>query len=544
MKIIHQTIGQLLEDIARRHIAEDGVIHTETGARYSYGLLLEEVRGIAKGLIHAGIQRGDKVAVWAPNLPEWIISMLALAKIGAITVPIDPGADTKILSYILEQSGCRSIILAEGLGDTSCSDTLQGMWPELPDLKKAFVIGNHSRRGMTSWSELKGMGQEADPGRLQAFEGAVRPEDPVAIMYTSGTTGSPKGVVLDHLGLINKSMHSTARQGITHTDRLCLFFPLFHMIGNTCITLAGLLRGAALVIPSRIFDPSRILHAIKAEQCTALYASPSMVIALLDHPDFRLEDWQSLRKGIIGGAPCPVELMKRLVEDIGVSRITVGYGITETCSWITMTHPEDPVELRVSTIGAPLACNEVKVVDPATGEDLPPDTEGEICSRGFLMKEYYRMPGATAAAVDREGWFHTGDLGKMDEEGYARITGRLKDMIRRKGIDIRPVELEEVIYRLPDVSEVQVFGFPHPEKGQEVAAWIKLKEGAELSIGDVSAHVQENVDLSLAPRHYKFVSGFPMTRSGKVQKFKLAEMAAREYRPSSTPAFPDDSSRE
>ncbi len=530
MEFIHKTIGQIIDEIARLHAAEDCVIQTETGARYSYRRLLEEVRRIAKGLIHADMQKGDKVALWAPNVPEWIISMLALARIGAIMVPIDPGADGKVLSYILEQSGCGFIILAEGFGDTSYMDTLQDVWPGLPDLKKAFVIGNSSRQGMTSWSELESMGQKSRPGRLHEIEQEVLPEDPVAIMYTSGTTGNPKGVVLDHLGLINKSMHSTERQRIDHADKLCLFFPLFHMFGNTCITLAGLLRGAALVIPSKAFDPSRILHAIKAEQCTALYASPSMVIALLDHPDFRQEDWRSLRKGIIGGAPCPMELMKRLVEDIGVSRITVGYGITETCSWITMTHPKDPIELRVSTIGAPLACNEVKIVDPATGEDLPPNTRGEICTRGFLMKEYYRMPAATAAAVDREGWFHSGDLGEMDEKGYARITGRLKDMIRRDSIDIRPVDLEEIIYRLPDVSEVQVFGFPHPEKGQEVAAWIKLREGTQLSVGEVSEHVLENVDPSLAPRHYKLVSGFPMTRSGKVQKFKLAEMAAKEYR--------------
>ncbi|MFZ0449277.1 MAG: AMP-binding protein [Desulfatiglandaceae bacterium] len=529
MEIIHKTIGQIIDEITRLHAAEDCVIHTETGVRYSYGLLLEEVRKITKGLIHEGIQRGDKVALWAPNVPEWIISMLALTKIGAITVPIDPGADRKVLSYILEQSGCRGIILAEGLGDMSYVDVLQGTWADLPELKKAFVIGSDSYQGMTSWSELESMGQGTDPRELQKIEEKVSPEDPVAIMYTSGTTGSPKGVVLDHLGLINKSMHSTARQGIHHADKLCLFFPLFHMFGNTCITLAGLLRGAALVIPSKVFDPSRILHAIKAEQCTALYASPSMVIALLDHPDFRQEDWRSVRKGIIGGAPCPMELMKRLVEDIGVSQVTVGYGITETCSWITMTHPKDPIELRVSTIGAPLACNEVKIVDPATGEDLPPNTQGEICTRGFLMKEYYKMPGATAAAIDREGWFHSGDLGEMDDKGYARITGRLKDMIQRNAIDIHPVDLEEIIYRLPGVTEVQVFGFPHPEKGQEVAAWIKLKEGAQLSVREVSAHVQENVDSSLAPRHYKFVSEFPMTRSGKVQKFKLAEMAQNEY---------------
>ncbi|MBW2116296.1 MAG: AMP-binding protein [Deltaproteobacteria bacterium] len=251
-------------------------------------------------------------------------------------------------------------------------------------------------------------------------------------------------------------------------------------------------------LPCKVFEPSRILRAIHKEKCTAIYGSPSMLTALVDHPEFRKKRWQSLVKGTIGGAPCPVELMRRLVEDIGLSGITVAYGITETSSWITMTHPDDPIELRVSTIGTPLGCNEVKIVGPGTGEDLPRKTQGELCTRGFLMRSYYKMPAATAAAIDRDGWFHTGDLGEMDENNYVKITGRLKDVIVRDGIEIYPVEIEEIIYQRPEVSEAQVFGIPDPEKGQ-------------------------------VPQYFKFVSDFPMTRSGKVQKFKLAEKAQKEY---------------
>ncbi len=299
------------------------------------------------------------------------------------------------------------------------------------------------------------------------------------------------------------------------------------MFGNTCIALAGLLRGAALVMPGRTFDPAGILAAIPAEKCTAIYGSPSMLIALIDHPRFQKIDWASLSKGIIGGAPCPMELMRRIVEDIGVSDITVAYGITETSSWVTMTHPTDPIELRVSTIGTALACNEVKIVDPATGDTLAPGHQGELCTRGFLMKKYYKMPGATAAAVDREKWFHTGDLGVMDQQGYIKITGRVKDVMVRQDVEIYPVEIEEVIYLLPEVSEAQVFGFdlPSAEKGQEIAAWIKLKEGAQLSLEAVADHVRAHLPEEKIPQHYKFVTEFPMTGSGKVQIYNMAEMA-------------------
>jgi fatty-acyl-CoA synthase len=529
MELVRKTIGQMLGEITKKYPNRDALIHTETGARYNYGLLSWEVDRVAKGLIKAGIHKGAKVALWAPNIPEWMISFLALSRIGAVTIPIDPGAVRNYLHFILDQSECRAIIMARGLEVEEYVDMILYERDRVPSLENIVVIADKSYPDMIPWSELTAMGDEAGAIALIKMEDEISPEDPVAIMYTSGTTGNPKGVVLDHLGLINKSMFSTERQGVTHEDRLCLFFPLFHMFGNTCISLAGLLRGVALIMPCQTFDPSRILAAIHKEKCTAIYGSPSMLLALVDHPEFQKKKWRSLLKGTIGGAPCPMELMRRLVEDIGLSDIAVAYGITETSSWITMTNPDDPIDLRISTIGTPLACNEVKFVDPGTGEDLPPNTQGELCTKGFLMKEYYKMPAATVAAIDREGWFHTGDLGEMDENGYVRITGRVKDVIVRDGVEIHPVEVEEIIYGIPEVSEAQVFGFPHPDKGQEVAAWIKVKEGSKPSLIAIAAYVKDHLDIKKMPQYFKIVTEFPMTRSGKVQKFKMAEMAQKEY---------------
>jgi len=529
MRVIQQTIGQMLDDIAKENAPRDALIHCADGVRYTYDLLSQAVDRAACGFIHRGVAQGDKVAIWSPNSAEWLIALLGLAKIGAITVPVDPAASRDNLLYILDQSECCGLIVAGGMDDKKKVAMAGEIRNDLPALRHLFVISESTDAGMLAWNELIDGGTEVSPKTLVNAAAAVRPQDPVAIMYTSGTTGQPKGVVLDHLGLINKSMVSTDRQGISADDRLCLFFPLFHMFGNTCIALAGLLRGAALIMPCRSFDPTKVLAAIPGEKCTAIYGSPSMLIALVDNPKFAKDDWTTLSKGIIGGAPCPMELMRRIVEDIGVTDITVAYGITETASWITMTHPADALELRVSTIGRPLACNEVKIVDPASGHELAPDQQGELCTRGFLMKEYYKMPAATSAAVDREKWFHTGDLGMMDQDGYVRISGRVKDVIVRNNIELYPVEIEEAIYKLPDISEVQVFGFPDQNLGQEVAAWIKLKDNSTLSLDAVAAHVRDQLPVEHHPKYYKIVSEFPMTGSGKVQKFKMAQMAEEEY---------------
>lgn len=528
METVHKTIGELLSETCRRYATREALVHTEAGTRSPYGLLQWEVERIARSLVHSGLQRGDRMALWAPNIPEWIPAFLAMAKVGVTAVPIDPDTDAEGLTFFLGQSECRGIIMAKGLEEEFIPMAMAAR-DRCPSLEHIIVIADNTYPETIPWAEWLAMGEDAEPSAVQAQEAATRPEDTLAIMYTSGTTGKPKGVMVDHRGVVNKSLASTQRQGITPEDRLALFFPLFHMFGNTCIAVAGLLRGAALVIPCRSFDPSAILRALHKEQCTAVYASPSMLAALLEHPEFQAKRWQTVRKGTLGGAPCPRDLMKRLVEEVGVSRLTVGYGITEASSWITMTHPDDPLPVRTTTIGSALPCNEVKVVDPATGAELAPGQEGEVCTRGFLMKGYYKMPAATAAAVDRDGWLHTGDLGILDAKGYLRLSGRLREVIVRDGLTIHPVELEEVIHQAPGVAEVHVFGFPYPGKGQEVAAWIRSKKGSTLSLVELAAHLRDVLGPEKSIRYFKIVDVFPMTRSGKVQKFKLAEMAVAEY---------------
>lgn len=529
MKTVRKTVGDMLTEVSRAYPRNDALIHAETNTRLTHQLLQCDVERVARGLLHVGVSKGDRVALWAPNIPEWIVAQIALARIGAILVPIDPGAEREDLHYILEQSEARIAILARGLEGDEYIHLMQSERYRLPWLEHVIAVSDTSFPDTILWSELMAMADDLPSGRLEERERQVDPEDTLAIMYTSGTTGRPKGVVLDHLALINKSMASTERQGIGPSDRLCLFFPLFHMFGNTCIALAGLLRGAALIMPCRVFDPERVLGALHREACTAIYGSPSMLIALVDHPRFNAKKWRSVTKGILGGAPCPMELMKRIHSEVGVHDITVAYGITETASWITMTHPDDPLERRTDTIGTPLPVNEVRIADPETDENLPLGEEGELCIRGFLMKEYYRMPAATAAAVDRNGWFHSGDLGQMDRKGYVKITGRLKDVIIRDGVRIHPTELEEILYNIPEITEAQVFGFSHPDRGQEIAAWFRVRGKKDLPVDRVRKLVESRVGPERAPRYYKQVDAFPMTRTGKVQKFRMARMAEKEY---------------
>lgn len=529
MEKVEKTIGSLFREIAAVYSSREALVHVPSGIRYNYGLLDWEVDRAAKGLIRLGLQPGDRVALWAPNGAEWIVAMLALARMGALMVPIDPDAEPVDVQYMLSQSEARALIVCKEADLGDYIDTIMEMRDRVPSLESIVLIADESFPETESWTEVLAAGEDVPADTLLDIAFHQQPSDPVAVMYTSGTTGAPKGVVLDHLGLINKSFHSTARQGITADDRLCLFFPLFHMFGNTCVALAGLLRGACLVMPCTSFDVPPILRALKEEQCTAVYGSPSMFMGLVEHPENQTKLWGTVLKGIVGGAPCPMELMQRLVEEIGAARITVAYGITEASSWITMTDPDDPLDLRVGTIGRPLPCSEVKIVDPVSGEEAPPGERGELCTRGFLMKEYYRMPAATAAAVDRDGWLHTGDIARMDLNGYVTISGRVKDTIFRNGVEIHPVEVEEVLYKRPEVLEAQVFGFLHPEEGEEVAAWVRLKEGASLSTVTLAAHARDYLEEDHLPHFFKIVDRFPMTRSGKVQKYKLAEMARVEY---------------
>ncbi len=525
MKPVISTIGKEIEKVCKRYPDNEAIVHMEQQNRVNYSLFLWEIERVAKGLMNLDVKKGDKVSIISPNLSEWIISQIAIYSIGAVMVPVDPSLSKEELRYLLNDAEVKVSIV--WFPDEEYLNMILSLRDELPFLKNIIVLSTSSYPDTISWQELCAMGSHISEDRLKERKETLSSEDLAAIMYTSGTTGRPKGVMLDHISLINRCICSIKRQRLSPDDRLCCFFPLFHMFGNTCIVLTGLLAGSSIVIPNMSFDPSSILRSIYKERCTAIYGSPNMIIALIEHPEFKKKRWATLRKGIIGGAPCPLPLMDTLVNDFGIKGILIGYGITETASWITMTRPEDPIELRVNTIGSPLECNQVKIVDPKSGKELSAGERGEICVKGSLMKGYFKMDYATKEAIDRDGWFHSGDQGYMDKMGYIHITGRIKDIIKRGDMEIHPSEIEEIIYEIPEVSEVQVVGVPDRTGDSKIVAWIKLKEGKTLSAETVMSFLKGRLDAKKMPDQIRFISQFPTTKSGKVQKFKLVEMAKK-----------------
>ncbi len=515
-----QTMPSQLASVAQNHGQLPALVHRSENLRLSYAELAARVELCAAGLHASGIEPGDRVALWGPNHSTWVVAQWALASLGAVWVPVDPGAGPEDLSFLLDHCGAKGVLLFEDLLPGLRAALAKGIDP--PELVAAWPGGG---QGALGWEELMARGEAAGPDAVRELGARVRPEQACAIMYTSGTTGAPKGVMVDHGSLVAKSLASAQRQGIGPGDALALFFPLFHMFGNTCIGLAGVLAGATLVVPGPAFEPGQVLAALSEEGCTAVYGAPSMMAALMDHPDFSPGGLPRLRTGIIGGAPCPMELMKRITGDLGAGQALVGYGITEASSWVTMTLPDDPLDLRVSTIGRPLPGCEVKISDPRSDSPLPAGEGGEICTRGHLMMGYYRAEQLTAQAIDREGWFHTGDMGVMDQHGYVRITGRLKEVISRGGREIFPAQVEEAAYGLEAVAEAAAFGVPAPGGGEELALWVRPRPGRELTAEAVLAHLRQALDPGLVPDQVRLVESFPCTRSGKVQKFRLTEMA-------------------
>jgi len=517
-----ETIPAVLSQVGRRSAGSAALVHCQRKVRWTYAQLLDRARQAAAGLSRLGLGPGQPAAIWGPNRPEWLVSQIALCLLGAIWVPLDPGAGPEEAAFLLRDSGVRVLLL---------SPELEPVWerarPGLEELKVIVWPADEAgpAGGGMAWADLLAQGRAGLDSEPAA---RVSAGDPAAIMYTSGTTGRPKGVVLSQGGLAAKCLASTERQGLSGRDRLALFFPLFHMFGNTCVALAGLCRGAALIVPADAFEPEAVLAALAREGCTAVYGAPSMFAALLDGPDLAGRDLSSLRTGIVGGAPCPPELMKRIVTDLGAGQITVGYGITEASSWVTLTRPDDPLELKVSTAGPPLPGCEVRIFDPETDRSLPPGRTGEIAVRGGLMLGYHRLEGLTGRAIDRRGWYRTGDLGFLDEAGYLHLSGRLKDVILRDGGEIQPAEVEEALYRLEGVAEAQAFGLPDERRGQLLALWIRPKAGSGLSLEAVAAFLRAKLDERLRPDRIKLVESFPATRSGKVQKYRLRELALAE----------------
>jgi fatty-acyl-CoA synthase len=544
MVLVKKTVGGLLDEVGSKFPGKEALVDLSQEVRYSYKELLAMVNQTAKGFLKLGLKEGDHLALWSPNRWEWTVTQLALAKIGVVLISVDTNCKLDQLEYLLRQSDSRSLVMAEGIKGSEYIDMIHQLCPEvkeaipgqltstvLSELRNIVLISGRTFDGMFDWKEILDMGRDIPDRMLAERQGACREDHIATILYTSGTTGAPKGVMSTHFGIINTTLASAENQRLTEKDRLCLSVPLSHMFGCVCVTVASVIKGATLVIPAETFNPPKVLEAIKKERCTAIYGSPSAFIALMKDPRYRASDVKSLRTGIMGGAQCPMEVMKKVVYEMGVREIVIGYGQTESSSWITMTRPDDPLELRVSTVGRPLPHVEAKIIDPISGDEVPTDGSavGEICARGFNMNGYYKMPAATAHAIDSEGWLHTGDLGSMDMNKYVRTAGRLKEVINKGGEVVFPTEIEEVLFRHPKILNVQIFGVPDKALGEEVAAWIKLEEGATAAEEEVRQYCKERLPISHLPRYIKFVREFPTTPLGKVQKFKMREMVAEEY---------------
>ena len=542
--LLDLTIGAVLERTAAMYPERDALVVVPEGVRMRWGEFLEQVDRVARGLMAMGVGKGHRVAIWATNRSQWVLTQFATARIGAILVNINPGYGSRELHYALEQSETQTLITIHGFKGANYLKMISEICPEavgaraedwrsggLPHLGNLILAGDgQPLAGMGSWDELVSGGQAVVSAGTAGKSGAsLSPNDPINIQYTSGTTGYPKGAVLTHRNIVNNALLVGQRMRLTCRDRVCIPVPFYHCFGMVLGNMACAVHGAAMVIPDEAFDPWTTLKTIEEEGCTAVYGVPTMFIRELEHPDFPSVDLGTLRTGIMAGSPCPIELMKQVVEKMHCREITIAYGLTESSPVITQTGVGDPLETRVTTVGRPLPHTEVKIIDPDSGEVVPRGNPGELCTRGYLvMNGYYRNPRATREAIDSEGWLHTGDLATLDEEDYCRITGRVKDMIIRGGENIYPREIEEFLYTHPEVSDVQVVGVPDPVLGEEVLAWIRLKEQGMATARDIKDFCRGKIAKYKIPRYIKFVDSYPMTITGKIQKYKIREIAILE----------------
>ncbi|MFJ7747939.1 AMP-binding protein [Peribacillus sp. NPDC097295] len=530
------TVGKLLEETARKSGNNEAVVYPDLGLRYTYSEFEKVCRLAARGFMSLGIEKGEHIAIWATNKPEWVISQFSTAKMGGVLVTVNTNYRASELEYLLRQSDATTIILMEQYRDHSYIETLHEIIPELktaepgklqskklPKLKNIIMLGETRYPGTFSWADILGGSIRISEELLNSRMNELIPEDVINMQYTSGTTGFPKGVMLTHSNLVNNGLNVASCMKLTSEDRLCIPVPMFHCFGCSLGTMAAVTVGATMV-PVIEFNPRTVLQTVEAEKCTALHGVPTMFIAELNLDDFDEYDLRSLRTGIMAGSTCPIEVMKNVVNKMGISEITITYGQTESSPGITMTRTDDPIELRVSSVGRALPNVEVKIINPATGEELERGKQGELCSRGYhVMKGYYKNSEATQEAVDSEGWLHTGDLAVMDDNGYCKITGRLKDMIIRGGENIYPREIEEFLYQHPAILDVQVLGIPDKKYGEEVTAWIILKEGEILTADELRSFCKGKISHQKIPRYIHFTDAYPMTASGKIQKYKLRE---------------------
>jgi fatty-acyl-CoA synthase len=521
--LLEETIGANFDRTVERFGEREALVSCIQQLRYTYRQLGAAVDELARGLIAAGLQRGDRVGIWSPNCAEWTLVQYATAKLGVILVNVNPAYRTSELEYALRQSGCRMLIAAQSFKSSDYRAMVAEVRDGLPELERvAFLDGE-------DWDALVAAGADVAEGELAARSAELGPEDPINIQYTSGTTGFPKGATLTHRNILNNGFFVGEGCRYSEQDRICIPVPFYHCFGMVMGNLAATSHGAAMVIPAPAFDPEATLKAVASERCTSLYGVPTMFIAQLDHPEFSDFDLSSLRTGIMAGSPCPVEVMKRVIERMHMSEVGICYGMTETSPVSTQTAADDPLDKRVGSVGRVQQHLEIKVIDPASGETVAQGDSGELCTRGYsVMAGYWNDPERTAEAIDSDGWMHTGDLATMDGEGYVNIVGRSKDMVIRGGENVYPREIEEFLYGHPDVADVQVIGVPDERYGEEMMAWIIPRGDARLGAEDLRAFCEGRIAHYKIPRYVKLVSEFPMTVTGKVQKFKLREQAIEE----------------
>jgi fatty-acyl-CoA synthase len=540
--LIGQTIGDYFDAICATHASHEALVSRHQGIRWTYGDLRDRVDELARGLIGWGIHKGDRVGIWSPNYAEWVITQLATAKIGAILVNVNPAYRVHELEHALRQSGCSTLIIAPRFKTSDYAALLHELCPELersrpgmlraerlPGLRTVVAFGPQRLAGAYHWEDALALAETVTLDVLAARQREQEFDDPINIQYTSGTTGSPKGATLSHHSILNNAFLFGECLRFSDRDRLCVTLPFYHCGGMVLSTLLCLTHAATLVIPAPAFDARSTLEAVAEERCTGLHGVPTMFIAELNDPDCDRFDLSSLRTGFMGGAPCPIEVIKEVIARMNLSDLVIGYGMTETSPVCTSTTLDDPFEPRVSTVGRPFPHVECKIVDPATGRIVPRGTPGELLVRGYhVMLGYWNDPKATVEAIDAARWMHTGDLATMDADGYVNIVGRSKDMIIRGGENIYPREIEDFLYAHRAVAEVQVIGVPDEKYGEEVCAWVRVKEGQTVCADDLRNFCRGQIAHYKIPRYWQFVDSFPMTVTGKVQKFKLREVAIAE----------------
>ena len=521
--LLRETIGQNLEAMVARFPDRDALVSMHQGIRQSYREFNESVDLLAMGLLRLGLEVGDRVGIWSPNCAEWVWLQYATAKAGVVLVNLNPAYRTHEIRYALAQSGCRVLVAAEKYLSSDYRAMVSEVRNELEDLERVIFLDT------PQWADL--MEPVAD-GSEEAMAGrmaGLHHDDPINIQYTSGTTGFPKGATLSHSNILNNAFFIGEACAYTEADRVCIPVPLYHCFGMVLGTLACTTHGSAIILPGPGFNPEEVLAAVEGERCTSLYGVPTMFIAELAHPDLESFDMSSLRTGIMAGSPCPVEVMKQVISDMNMTDVTIAYGMTETSPVSTQTNTTDSIDRRVSTVGRVHPHVEIKIIDPETGETVERGRDGELCTRGYsVMLGYWDDPERTAESIDVDGWMHSGDLATMDSEGYVNIVGRIKDMIIRGGENIYPREIEEYLYGHPAIEDVQVIGVPDVKYGEQVMAWVKLREGAEASGEEIKEFCRGRIAHFKVPHYVKFVNDFPMTVTGKVRKVEMREVSVAE----------------